>query len=277
MKRNRKYRIMFMLNNMQTILIYFIVYQLAASHGDEIFHEDMYVLVGSTVTLSCEISKGASTPSWRKGLIVLTQGGEINRNVRGHGRLKAFIDGKFYNLKIYNITDHDFDTYWCETQQDNSIRAERTKIINLDKHTISAVSESSPSESTGIHFGQSFYYSISAGVAVICLSIGCIYFINKCRKTTSKRNNPSSDDNEDQVGALNGNGTNNVMANEAVLGKYDPDSPHYETINENTLIEMSNFKSHKQPNQYMPLIGSEIEGLNNYSTPTTENKLTEFI
>lgn len=103
----------------------------SASNGDQIFHEDMYARIGSTVILPCEISKGASTPSWRKGLIVLTQGGEINRHIRGHRRLKVIVDGKIYNLKIYNITDHDFGTYWCEIQQDNSIRAEGTKLINL--------------------------------------------------------------------------------------------------------------------------------------------------
>ncbi|CAC5420370.1 OBSCN [Mytilus coruscus] len=199
---------------MQTILIYFIVYQLGASHGDHIFHK-VYAQVGSAVILSCQISKGASTQSWRKGLIVLTQGAEINRNVHSYGRLEVVIDEKFYNLKIYNISEYDFDTYWCEMQKDNSIRAEGTTLINLDRHTISTLRDSSPSEtkdSTGIHLGESFYYGISAtGIGVICLSIGCIYFINKCRKTTAKRKERSSDDNEDKVHALNGNGTNNAI------------------------------------------------------------------
>lgn len=93
--------------------------------------KEIYAEIGSAVILSCAISKEDFTQSWRKGLTVLTQGFEINRSIRNHRRLEVIIDEKFYNLKVCNITVDDFDTYWCETQQSNSITADGTKLIHL--------------------------------------------------------------------------------------------------------------------------------------------------
>lgn len=54
----------------------------------------------------------------------------MNRNLGGHERLTLIIDKWFYNLKIYNLTENDFGTYVCETQQGNTITEEVTKLIH---------------------------------------------------------------------------------------------------------------------------------------------------
>lgn len=102
----------------------------SAAHGCDIFQKEIYAETGSAVILSCQISTEALTQSWRKDFLVLTRGFEMNRNLGGHERLTLIIDKWFYNLKIYNLTENDFGTYVCETQQGNSITEEVTKLIH---------------------------------------------------------------------------------------------------------------------------------------------------
>ncbi|CAC5423482.1 unnamed protein product [Mytilus coruscus] len=188
-----------------------------ASQTDGIFQKEIYADTGSTVTLSCQISPESSTQSWRKEFLVLTRGFDINRNVDGHERLTIIINNRFYNLKIYNLTEHDFGTYVCETQQVISITEEVTKLIH-----------------SGI--GQNFYIGLFAtGFAVLCLSVGCSYFLNKFLR----RNERNSVDNENQD-VLQGNGRNNDTESDSTLRENDNASSHYETINENEIMsEMS--------------------------------------
>lgn len=114
--------------NVQFLKIYSIFSSLA-SYKEELFSmKEVYAEIGKTVTLPCNISNTTSTQSWKKGLIEMTQGLEINKIFGGQERLEISIDERFYNLKIYNITEHDFDTYWCETQQGNSTTTEGTKL-----------------------------------------------------------------------------------------------------------------------------------------------------
>lgn len=90
--------------------------------------KEVYAEIGNTVTLPCNISYTTSTQSWKKGLIVMTQGLKINKIFGDKKRLEILIDERFYNLKIYNITEHDFNTYWCKTKQGNSTTTEGTKL-----------------------------------------------------------------------------------------------------------------------------------------------------
>lgn len=99
-------------------------------HGDQSLQRKMYAQIGSEVILTCKISKEISTQSWRKHNTQLTRGFKKNERFFGHERLEIINDRGFYNLKINNITEYDFSTYWCETQQGNSIRVEVTRLIN---------------------------------------------------------------------------------------------------------------------------------------------------
>ncbi|CAG2198519.1 CNTN3 [Mytilus edulis] len=204
---------------MYSILLYIIVYELAVIHGNQrFFKKDMYAQIGSEIILPCEIPKDTSPKSWRKGLALVTRGFKINRNVRGYGRLKVITDTRSYNLKISNVTKYDFGTYWCETQQGNSISAEGTQLINLGN-------------------GQSFYYWLFAiGLAVLCLSVGCNLFINKLRVVKRRERNLDGNGHHDM---LQRNGTNNTTAFDTAMEQNDNVFPHYESIYENEIVEMS--------------------------------------
>ncbi|CAC5417601.1 unnamed protein product [Mytilus coruscus] len=176
--------------------------------------------------------------SWRKGSTLVTRGFEINRNVRGHERLEVIIDRGFYNLRIHNITEYDYSTYWCDTQHGNSITTEGTRLIHLDiLVSFQSTLSNSPTSDTGI--GQSFYFGLFAtGFVVVCLSVGCNCFINKLKVAIAKRKERSSDDKEHQD-VLHGNGTNNDATYGIALGEDENVFPHYELIEENEMIEMS--------------------------------------
>ncbi|XP_076078885.1 integrin beta-PS-like [Mytilus galloprovincialis] len=113
-----------------------VVKDTKTAHGCDIFQKEIYAETGSAVILSCQISTEALTQSWRKDFLVLTRGFEMNRNLGGHERLTLIIDKWFYNLKIYNLTENDFGTYVCETQQGNSITEEVTKLIHSVTSTV---------------------------------------------------------------------------------------------------------------------------------------------
>lgn len=86
--------------------------------------------------------------------------------------------------------------------------------------------------------GQSFYYWLFAtGFAVLCLSVGCNFCINKLRVAIAKRKEQNLNCNGHQD-VLHGNRTNNDSANDTALGENEYVFPHYETINENEMIEM---------------------------------------
>lgn len=99
-------------------------------HGDQTLQKEMYAKIGSEVILTCKIPKQTSIQSWRKRDTQLTRGFEKNKRFFGHERLEIINDRRFYNLKICNITENDFSTYLCETQQGNSITTEETRLIH---------------------------------------------------------------------------------------------------------------------------------------------------
>ncbi|CAG2196828.1 unnamed protein product [Mytilus edulis] len=207
---------------MQTILINIIVFQLAVLHGDQTLQKKMYAKIGSEVILTCKISKETSTQSWRKHATQLTRGIEKNERFLGHERLEIINDRGFYNLKIYNITENDFSTYLCETQQGNSITTEETRLIHLvtsmtnpnadtttgkliDKHTYKEKAyivpyDSSTSETkddTGMHVGKRLFNGLFVtGFVLLCLSICANCFFDKLRAAFRRRKKNRSDDDE---------------------------------------------------------------------------------
>ncbi|CAG2230038.1 unnamed protein product [Mytilus edulis] len=106
--------------------------------------------------------------------------------------------------------------------------------------TMSDLATSETKDSTGIYVGQTFYIGLfTTGFAVLCLSVGCNYFINKYRVTIAKRKERSSDDNDHQEDVLHADGTNNTTVNEiAAEENNENEVSHYEMINENEMIEM---------------------------------------
>lgn len=104
-------------------------------HGKNKFPKEISAQIGSIVILSCEISIETSIQSWRKNNTFLSHGFEINKDISGHERFQIFNDQGLYNLKIYNLTEYDFNTYWCETQHDNHITTEETRLIHSGINT----------------------------------------------------------------------------------------------------------------------------------------------
>ncbi|CAG2230034.1 unnamed protein product [Mytilus edulis] len=158
--------------------------------------------------------------SWRKGEAVLTQGCEINNRTRGHERLGITNDQRFYNLKICNITEYDFGIYLCETQQGNSVTTEGTKLIH-----------------SGMSVGKSLFNGLFAtGFVLLCLSICGNCFFDKFRAALERRKERILDHENQNVQQRNA--ANNGSTNVTTLVENENVFSHYETINENEMIEL---------------------------------------
>ncbi|CAC5412785.1 unnamed protein product [Mytilus coruscus] len=80
----------------------------------------MYADLFQDISLPCTTS---FVPRWRKDGIVLSDGIQTTSNVKYHHRLEVVNDSvsKTYNLRIKNITLHDYGHYLCEVQSQNKI------------------------------------------------------------------------------------------------------------------------------------------------------------
>lgn len=97
-----------------------------------------YAKINKSVVLVCQQAEGATNLRWRRNDIILTDGHEINTNERIHKAFKIDFDkdASQYNLRIANVTVHDFGVYLCEMQINNGQLSHQVTLSNEGKQII---------------------------------------------------------------------------------------------------------------------------------------------
>lgn len=85
--------------------------------------------LNDNVILICQHTENAKDPRWRRGNFILSSGVRINVKVPWYKRLQVIANKTFleYNLKISNVSTHDYGIYWCEMQINKKVS--RQKVI----------------------------------------------------------------------------------------------------------------------------------------------------